>query len=62
MIPDFQKTIAFFERLYEGLEILVDFFHANEKGLPMTCIRSKLYEVCVAGGKGKKYFIITPWS
>ena len=40
-----QKTIAFYERLYEGLEILVDFFHANDKGLPMSAIRSKLYEV-----------------
>jgi hypothetical protein len=38
----------FFERLYDALDILVDFFHANEKGLPMSIIRNKHYTVrCV---------------
>jgi hypothetical protein len=31
---------VFYERLYEALEILVDFFHADQKGLPLECIKS----------------------
>lgn len=30
----------FYERLYEALEILVDFFHADQKGLPLESIKS----------------------
>ena len=36
----------FYERLYEALEILVDFFHAEQKGLPMELIKSgKLFSL-----------------
>ncbi|ELU07462.1 hypothetical protein CAPTEDRAFT_226475 [Capitella teleta] len=37
------KQMWFFERLYDALDILVDFFHANEKGLPMSVIRNRHY-------------------
>lgn len=30
----------FYERLYEALEILVDFFHADQKGLPLESLKS----------------------
>jgi hypothetical protein len=30
----------FYERLYEALEILVDFFHADHKGLPLESLKS----------------------
>ncbi len=40
-----QKSTAFYERLYSALDILVDFFHANDKGLPINQIRCPKYEV-----------------
>jgi uncharacterized protein YqfB (UPF0267 family) len=30
----------FYERLYEALEILVDFFHADQKGLSLESLKS----------------------
>jgi hypothetical protein len=30
----------FYERLYEALEILVDFFHADQKGLSMESLKT----------------------
>ena len=35
-----EKMSMFYERLYEALEILVDFFHADQKGLPLESIKS----------------------
>jgi hypothetical protein len=35
-----EKMSVFYERLYEALEILVDFFHADQKGLPLESIKS----------------------
>jgi hypothetical protein len=43
----------FYERLYEALEILVDFFHADQKGLPLESLKSgetnilKIYCPCM---------------
>jgi hypothetical protein len=36
----------FYERLYEALEILVDFFHADQKGLPLESIKSGETDCC----------------
>jgi BAI1-associated protein 3 len=36
----------FYERLYEALEILVDFFHADQKGLPLESIKSGETDYC----------------
>ncbi|XP_049958589.1 BAI1-associated protein 3 [Schistocerca serialis cubense] len=37
------KMPMFYERLYEALEILVDFFHAEQKGLPLEQLKSSTY-------------------
>ncbi|KAL1129161.1 hypothetical protein AAG570_013692 [Ranatra chinensis] len=37
------KVIGFYDRLYEALDILVDFFHAEGKGLTMESLRSESY-------------------
>ncbi|GLH13404.1 uncharacterized protein GBIM_17982 [Gryllus bimaculatus] len=37
------KVAVFYERLYEALEILVDFFHADQKGLPLDQLKSATY-------------------
>ncbi|CAH1794940.1 unnamed protein product, partial [Owenia fusiformis] len=39
-----QKTTLFHKRLYESLNILVDFFHANDKGLPLQRMHTKQYQ------------------
>lgn len=33
----------FYDRLHEGLELLVSFFHAEEKGLPYEILRCERY-------------------
>ncbi|KAK2162506.1 hypothetical protein LSH36_97g03031 [Paralvinella palmiformis] len=38
------KAAWFFERLYESLNILVEFFHANDKGLPLQVIKNQHYK------------------
>ncbi|XP_069688099.1 BAI1-associated protein 3 isoform X2 [Periplaneta americana] len=38
-----EKMSMFYERLYEALEILVDFFHAEQKGLPLEALKSATY-------------------
>ncbi|XP_014672472.1 PREDICTED: BAI1-associated protein 3-like isoform X2 [Priapulus caudatus] len=38
------KKPVFYSRLYDALDILREFFHANEKGLPMQTIMSREYE------------------
>ncbi|XP_039285685.1 BAI1-associated protein 3 isoform X2 [Nilaparvata lugens] len=37
------KLPGFYDRLYEALDILTDFFHAEGKGLPMDAIKSETY-------------------
>lgn len=43
------KMAGFYERLYEALDILVDFFHAESKGLPMEIL---------TGGKFFSFFLL----
>ncbi|XP_064617037.1 BAI1-associated protein 3-like [Liolophura sinensis] len=43
MIKEEQKAPAFYLRMYEALGLLVDFFHANEKGLPVQTIKCPQY-------------------
>ncbi|XP_072156728.1 BAI1-associated protein 3 isoform X1 [Bemisia tabaci] len=38
------KMAGFYERLYEALDILVDFFHAESKGLPMEILTGEMYK------------------
>lgn len=38
-----EKVAVFYDRLYEALEILVDFFHAEEKGLTLESLKSSAY-------------------
>lgn len=38
-----EKVAVFYDRLHEALEILVDFFHAEEKGLSMEALHSRKY-------------------
>ncbi|KAK6630949.1 hypothetical protein RUM44_003121 [Polyplax serrata] len=38
-----EKVTGFYDRLYEALDILVDFFHAEEKGLSMEILKSATY-------------------
>ena len=38
-----QNAMWFFTRLYDALDILVEFFHATGKGLAMDVIRNDLY-------------------
>ena len=38
-----QKAMWFFARLYDALDILVEFFHATGKGLSMDVIRNAKY-------------------
>nr|CAD7438418.1 unnamed protein product [Timema bartmani] len=40
------KVAVFYERLYVALEILVEFFHADQKGLPLEALKS-VYRHCV---------------
>ncbi|KAF6203098.1 hypothetical protein GE061_003513, partial [Apolygus lucorum] len=37
------KLPGFYDRLYEALDILVDFFHAEGKGLTLECLKSENY-------------------
>nr|CAD7398842.1 unnamed protein product [Timema poppensis] len=37
------KVAVFYERLYVALEILVEFFHADQKGLPLEALKSATY-------------------
>ncbi|XP_055945968.1 BAI1-associated protein 3-like isoform X1 [Argiope bruennichi] len=39
-----KERLAFFERLYSSLAILVDFFHGSGKGLPLDCIQNAPYQ------------------
>lgn len=36
-----EKVAVFYDRLNEALEILIDFFHAEEKGLSMESLHSR---------------------
>ena len=42
---DFKKASWISGRLSESLNILVEFFHADGKGLAMPCLNCTLYEV-----------------
>ncbi|GFT35584.1 protein unc-13 homolog D [Nephila pilipes] len=39
-----KEKLAFFDRLYSSLAILVDFFHGSGKGLPLDCIQNAPYQ------------------
>ncbi|KAG8196992.1 hypothetical protein JTE90_013136 [Oedothorax gibbosus] len=39
-----KERLAFFDRLYSSLTILVDFFHGSGKGLPLDCIQNAPYQ------------------
>ena len=41
----FQKNKLFYERLFDALEILAEFFHANDKGLTLNKLENPLYKV-----------------
>lgn len=40
-----EKVSGFYDRLYEALEILVDFFHAEEKGLSLEVLKSGTHQI-----------------
>ena len=41
----FQKQVIFYQRMYDALALLVQFFNVNDKGLPMQTILSPIYKV-----------------
>ena len=41
----FQKPPIFYQRMYDALNLLVQFFNANDKGLPMQQILNPMYQV-----------------
>lgn len=41
-----ENITGFYDRLYEALDILVDFFNAEEKGLPINSLKSGISSNC----------------
>src|SRR5207248_704728 len=41
----YDKYQAFYQRLYDSLDILIDFFNANNHGLPMAKLENAAYKV-----------------